>query len=959
MTDVYISCANADAERVAPVVEALKAEGWSVWYEPDTNSERREYAIDAELGAAGAVIVLWSSHSRDLEAVRTEAATGLYRNKLIQISMGGETPPRPFDQLEVIDLGRWSGEESDPVWQRILGCIRLFAGSPGAHRPQVVRNSARGFGSEAAARPSARPVNAPPPVEQVAQSDDLNGSSPETVSEHASEQARVEPEPIRIAPKHVFDEPIEDAPPSAARVDRSLGVADQDQSHPTVTPGATASPIDQAVSEMERKISSAAQPTDYAPLPDVESQSERAWNAEPEANEPEAYETSSHETEPYEPAPYEPEPYRQEAYEPEPQPPKSEPIRFAPVGGFDAPSAKRGDRDWMVSRDDRDWIADEMAAATENDVFARPGSAAARPRPQAESRSNGIAPVAIVGALAVIGGAVWFVDPMGWRVGGEKAAFAESPAGGVEAGPVLPVATGPLSEDPVAREAWAGVDRTDPEALRSFIFEYSDTYSAETAHALLRALDAQAWADAVTADIEAGYQSYLAEFPAPNGEMAGAASNRLASLGAERKQAITAIQVQLGALNIYRGQTTGEADAASQRAADQFASRSGAAAPVLEHAAPRDLRAFGDQLLAAVRAEAGQGAGSAQVAALAVRAEPVPETGAAARPAPEAPTAVERQPVAAPEAVTEAPAEDASSADSLASEALQRAAWESASRAGTIEAYGAFLRDYPDSQNVIAARAAIEQLSRPAAYGLDWLSDDTRTWVAAAREAQQQARGRAAAARERAGEADEVATAARSGLAEARTVVAPDGDIYETQVSNNQPNGLGVRTAGDAQSSGDRYRGELRDGLGQGLGVYEFGDNPNNQAAQAQRYEGEHINDVARGYGVTQWRNGNRFEGQDNGEAERGVMIFANGQRYEGQMLNGNRHGYGVFWTADGEVMMAGRWENGDLVEPMAPHEGPDFEAIMASAPVLTTASGPADASDAIETDEAADNASE
>lgn len=923
MTDVYVSCVNADAERIAPVVEALKAEGWSVWYEPDTNSERREYAIDAELGAAGAVIVLWSAHSRDSEAVRTEAATGLYRNKLIQISMGGETPPRPFDQLEVIDLGRWRGEESDPVWQRILGCIRLFAGSPGAHRPQVVRNSAAGFASEAAARPSARPAHAPPPAETFVER--------EAVFEAPSEPEVSQPAPTQATPRHVFDAPIEDAPPSSARIDRSLGVADQDLSHATVTPAHAGSPIEDAVSEMERTISSAAQATEYAPLPDVESHAQGEWESAPEAAADtfEAFEPEPPESASYEQEPYRTDAYHSEAYEPEPPAPKNEPIRFAPVGGVDAPSAKRTDRDWMISGgNDRGWIADEMALS--DDGFARPRAATAQRKPPSESRTNGVAPVAIVGALAVLGGAVWFVDPMGWRVGGEKAAFAESPAGVVEAGPVLPVATGPLREDPVARDVWASVDRTDPEALRAFIFEYSDTYSAETAHALLRALDAQAWADAVTADIEAGYQSYLAEFPAPNGEMAGAASNRLASLGTERKQAITAIQVQLGALEMYRGRPSGEADAATQQAADRFAARSGGTAPALKQAAPRDLRAFGDQVLAAVRAEAEDGSASVQVAALAVRpAAPEPETSAPVRPA--ATPAAAPEPAAA--AAAEAEADATASADSLASDALQRAAWESASRAGTIEAYGAFLRDYPESPNVIAAQAAIEQLSRPAAYGMDWLSDDTRTWVAAAREAQQQARGRAAAARERALEADEVALSARSGLADARTVVAPDGDIYETQVSNSQPNGLGVRTAGDAQSSGDRYRGELRNGLGQGLGVYEFGDNPNNRAAQAQRYEGEHNNDVARGYGVTQWRNGNRFEGQDNGEDERGVMVFANGQRYEGQMRNGNRHGYGVFWTADGEVMMAGRWENGDLVEPMTPREGPDFAAIMASAP--------------------------
>ena len=52
--------------------------------------------------------------------------------------------------------------------------------------------------------------------------------------------------------------------------------------------------------------------------------------------------------------------------------------------------------------------------------------------------------------------------------------------------------------------------------------------------------------------------------------------------------------------------------------------------------------------------------------------------------------------------------------------------------------------------------------------------------------------------------------------------------------------------------------------------------------------------------------------------ATRGVLTFANGQRYEGELRNGLRTGMGVIWAADGLVLTAGRWENGQLVEPMA-----------------------------------------
>ena len=53
------------------------------------------------------------------------------------------------------------------------------------------------------------------------------------------------------------------------------------------------------------------------------------------------------------------------------------------------------------------------------------------------------------------------------------------------------------------------------------------------------------------------------------------------------------------------------------------------------------------------------------------------------------------------------------------------------------------------------------------------------------------------------------------------------------------------------------------------------------------------------------------------------MLNFANGQRYEGEVRNGARNGYGVVWSADGQLVMAGRWENGQLVESAKPAAAP------------------------------------
>src|ERR1700754_2820977 len=130
MTDIYISYAREDRERVRPIVESLQFEGWDVWWDPSEPTIGGSAALDQKLGSAGAILVVWSGYSRGSEYVRSEAATGLYKNKLIQVRVDSSVPPRPFDQVEVVDLSRWQGERDDGNWRQTISAIRLFAGAP-------------------------------------------------------------------------------------------------------------------------------------------------------------------------------------------------------------------------------------------------------------------------------------------------------------------------------------------------------------------------------------------------------------------------------------------------------------------------------------------------------------------------------------------------------------------------------------------------------------------------------------------------------------------------------------------------------------------------------------------------------------------------------------------------------------------------------------------------------------
>ncbi|MGH8115482.1 MAG: toll/interleukin-1 receptor domain-containing protein [Rhodanobacteraceae bacterium] len=74
MADVFISYARADKARVVPLVAAIEAKGWSVWWDPEiTPGQEFDDQIDAEIDAARAVLVIWTPTSVASRWVRGEA----------------------------------------------------------------------------------------------------------------------------------------------------------------------------------------------------------------------------------------------------------------------------------------------------------------------------------------------------------------------------------------------------------------------------------------------------------------------------------------------------------------------------------------------------------------------------------------------------------------------------------------------------------------------------------------------------------------------------------------------------------------------------------------------------------------------------------------------------------------------------------------------------------------------
>jgi hypothetical protein len=648
MTDVFLSYAREDRERIRRITSSLQQEGWDVWWDP-SEPDLAGVEDNSKLQGAGVVLVVWSSFSRFSEYVRAEASSGLYRNKLVQVTVDRTEAPRPFDQLGVLDLSSWSGDRDDAEWRDLTNALRQFAGEPGTRKP------------------------------------------------HSELRSR-----------------------KPSYIDRR-----------TVSP-------------------------------------------------------------------------------------------MAVVG-------------------------------------------------------------LVVAAAAVAG--IWFGDPLGWRkphTNEPKTAVADVETAKPTSAGIAQPQPGVVTQaeySPEAERAWARIDRQDPAALRTYLISYPHSTAAESAHSLLRVLDAQAWVEAVDDDNEAGYSAYLKSFPADSalpGQRAEQAADRIISLDSERSLIVQQIQVNLTALGLYNGRTDGRAGDNTMRAARDFATSRNRSNVNLKSGAPRELRAFNDQIEREVRRNPG--------------AKPVVDT-AAANAAAEADR--QRQAQAAAQA-TRAALEASTPAPAAATPAPAPASTPAPEPAATVRA--------PEP-------AATPPRAPRGAFDLSQFAPDLRATIEFSRRAQSVATTRATQARDVAIRADAAAVRARRGATGAG-VGTVGGDKYEGLITGSEANGVGVRTSTAAGTRGDKYRGEVSSGVGVGLAVTEYGSQSN-----ATRYEGDHVTWRAWGYGITYLRNGDSFAGETN-DLGRGVLSMRDGRRYEGQMRNGVRDGLGVMWSALGEVVAAGRWRNGELVEP-------------------------------------------
>ncbi|MGF1468788.1 MAG: TIR domain-containing protein [Sandaracinaceae bacterium] len=122
MADVFISYSHRDRAAAQAVKDALIADGWSVWWDPELRAGHPfDTQIERAHREARVVVVLWSEAAVASDWVRAEAEEAARRRKLVSVRLDGATLPLRFRIVQTLDIGDFAGSlGGDPVRRRAL-----------------------------------------------------------------------------------------------------------------------------------------------------------------------------------------------------------------------------------------------------------------------------------------------------------------------------------------------------------------------------------------------------------------------------------------------------------------------------------------------------------------------------------------------------------------------------------------------------------------------------------------------------------------------------------------------------------------------------------------------------------------------------------------------------------------------------------------------------------------------
>ena len=137
---VFVSYSREDLKLVRPIIAAIEAAGYPVWWDGMLSpGERFATSTEAALESARAVVVLWSVKSAASHWVHDEATRGRDRGCLVPLSVDGCEPPLGFRQFQTYKVNPHRAKQ-DPGVAAMLQAVAALHDGP-AQRPVTVLRS--------------------------------------------------------------------------------------------------------------------------------------------------------------------------------------------------------------------------------------------------------------------------------------------------------------------------------------------------------------------------------------------------------------------------------------------------------------------------------------------------------------------------------------------------------------------------------------------------------------------------------------------------------------------------------------------------------------------------------------------------------------------------------------------------------------------------------------------------
>jgi TolB-like protein len=131
MADIFVSYARSDKAIVTPLIAALEAQDWSVWWDSAiVPGQEFDRLIEAELARSKAVLVIWTANSVGSRWVRGEARAGADRGILVPVRMGNVELPIDFRAIHSISLDAGTRTSSSAEFAEVLNALGALIHKP-------------------------------------------------------------------------------------------------------------------------------------------------------------------------------------------------------------------------------------------------------------------------------------------------------------------------------------------------------------------------------------------------------------------------------------------------------------------------------------------------------------------------------------------------------------------------------------------------------------------------------------------------------------------------------------------------------------------------------------------------------------------------------------------------------------------------------------------------------------